>query len=288
MEHEGRLINALLEPVYNRPGRLARLMHANGDTEDVRIGQPQQAGASPMRPGMPAPQQPPQYRLTPDAQFNVAIKIAKSFDTRREQEAAELGDIIQSAPGLLNVLGDLYFKNQDGPGASEIAERMKAVLDPKVQAAMSGGQPSPEQAHQQLQQAGTMIEQLSKHVKDLTQQIQTKQVEAQAKLQEASMDNASREKIALINASAQLAAVGQKVDAENARTFVDAFENRIAKTLDLHMARVQDAMQRLHEHQTQAHAQAHDAGMAALEHQHTLDAASQAAALAPEPVEEPV
>jgi len=117
---------------------------------------------------------------------------------------------------------------------------------------------------------------MQQQMQQMHQIIETKQVEAQAKLQEAQMDNASREKIEMINASAQIAVAGAKIDAENARTYIDALEQRWGKALDLHMEKIAQVSQQLHDQHSQAHGQAHEAGLAAMQHQHDLAAADQA------------
>jgi hypothetical protein len=71
------------------------------------------------------------------------------------------------------------------------------------------------------------------------------------------MELQSKERLALIQQSGQLAAVDAKIDAENARTFVDAAENRIAKELELHMAK----LTQVHEAVTQTRDHAHEVGL---------------------------
>ena len=93
--------------------------------------------------------------------------------------------ILQSNPQLWSVAGDLFIKNMDWPGAQEMAERFKKILDPKV---LAGGDKSPE-----LVQAEHMVEALTQelnqmhtlitHVKDSAemQKIQIDEYEAQIK-----------------------------------------------------------------------------------------------------------
>jgi hypothetical protein len=270
--YEARIINALLKPIYGRPGRLARIVNGEGEGQTIQIG-----GGLVRPPGQPnAPQK--TFTLT-DGTFNVAIKVTKAYDTRRQQEAAELGQLLQSEPQLMTWFGDLYFKNLDGPGHQQLAERAKAMLAPPIQDVLRGGQPPPPELVQMQQQMGELQKLADKNATDL----QKAQIDSQTKLQESQMEIQSKEKIAFIQASAQLAAVDAKVNAENARTFVEAIETRIANLLQAHMDRLTQANTHVHDAAVAAAQQAHEHTQAALEHDRALELASHQAALEPEP-----
>jgi hypothetical protein len=126
------------------------------------------------QPGQPGPQPPPgmqihgQAKLTPDANFNIAIKVARNYDTRRQELETTLGEIISKDPQYgLSVFGDLFFKYQDGPGHLELSDRAKLMLAPPVQQMLAaqarGGAFDPkdqmiQSLQQKLQQAGQIIE----------------------------------------------------------------------------------------------------------------------------------
>lgn len=261
MKHEGRVVNSLLEPIYGRrPGRLVRLLTGDGkgapmpaimSTQDqqmpfVVVGDGKNKTAQPFNPAQHQGMQPKVYKLTPDADWNIAIKVSKNFDTRREAQNAQVTELVNSAPEMMiPVMGDLMFEFDDGPASPQIAQRMKAVLSPAVAQVADGGQPLPPQVQAQLaqmQQAGQAMQQ---ELQRLQQIIQAKQVEAQTKIAETQMEIASKEKIALMQVSAQLATAQSKIDAEDARTFVDAVENRISKQLELHMQQLGHAHEQI-------------------------------------------
>jgi len=92
LRYEGLIINDLLYPIYGRPGRMARLMNPQGETVPALVGQPFVPHPQTKQPmtvgpdGQPVTAQTPnaqQYTLTPDATFNVTVKVTKNFDTRR-------------------------------------------------------------------------------------------------------------------------------------------------------------------------------------------------------------
>jgi hypothetical protein len=77
-------------------------------------------------------------------------------------------------------------------------------------------------------------------------------------MQEKQIDADTRIKVAWIQASAQLATAGMKVDAENARSYVDALEQQGAKALDAHMERISQHADHVHEAALTAMQQAHE------------------------------
>jgi hypothetical protein len=244
--HEARVLNSLLFPIYGRPGRIVRMMSMEGDSRPVIVGKPMVSeGEGAMQKAVPfdpmkhQQDQAKTYQLTDKADWNIAVKVSKNYDTRREAQDAQITELINSAPeALLPIIGDLAWKYADGPASKELEERFKVMLAPPVQQMINSQAQIPPQVQQQMAMMDGAIKDLQGKLQQAMQIIQTKQVENQAKLQEAQMETQSREKIALINASAQLAAVQAKVDAEDARTFVDSMENRISKQLELHMQRL--------------------------------------------------
>lgn len=263
MRHEGRIINDLLFPIYGRPGRIARMMTPTGQMETVQLGYregqqppPQMAGGQQPQmgqPDQPGAKQPPKvYSLTKDAEWNVAVKIAKHLDTRRQQEAEITSQIIASDPSQMAIIGDLFFENLDGPGHDEMARRYKAVLDPRVLQTLQGQQPIPPQVQAQMQQMQQAIEQLKpladKNMADLQgkqlqeqAESQREQLAKQVELQKAELDNQTRLKIAEINAESQRQLEMRKLEVE--------LEIEMAKLGNAQaMARAQIEQEQLHQH----------------------------------------
>ncbi len=266
MRYEGQIINGLLYPIYGRrPGRLARIINGQGEPETLLIGTPMVSqGGRPVPASDPNAPDAKRYALTPDAKLNVGIKITKNFDFRREQEAATVGDLISANPALMTWFGDLYFKNLDGPGHDEMADRTKVMLDPRILQMLDSkkqGVVVPPQVQAQLAQAQQQVQQLTQVAQQQQQQLQTDaakeqaetqrvqmklaadlelaKVKAQADLQKAQMDNAARIEIARITAAKEAANIAK-----------EAAEERLSTGL-----------------QVQAQ-QAHEAGMAAMGQAH--------------------
>ncbi len=265
MRHEARVLNDLLFPIYgSRPGRLGRLMNPSGKMTSVIIGQPftlQGEGpkARPVpapvppgwQPGQPLPDGVQYVGLTQDAEFNVAVKVTRATDTRRQEITQMLGEIISASPEQMGVIGDLIWKYADAPEHEELEKRYKAMLLPPVQAAINGQQSVPPEIQAKLAQADATIQELSQLADKNNADLMKAKLQAEADVQVKQMEIASREKIALIQAATTMNVAQGKIDAEDARTFVDAMENRLSQQLDLHMAKlgaVHDAIQQGHEH----------------------------------------
>ena len=254
--HEGRLINDLLYPVYGtRPGRLTRIVNGEGESQHVTIGA---SNLSPM--GAPAPKQ---YRLTKDAAFHVNIKVTKKFDTRRDEETAALGQLIQARPELFGVFGDLWLKNQDIPGHQEMAERAKVMLAPPIQqmiaAKQQGQAPIPPEVQMQLAQ----IPQLQQALQQAQQVIQTDQAKQQGAKEMKAADLAwAREKLERELAAkieiARISAAKEAADAEK-----EDVEEAIALGASQQHEAAQAELQRIHEREMAELTQTHQRAMAA-------------------------
>jgi hypothetical protein len=261
LRYEGQIVNNLLYPIYGaRPGRLVRIMTGANQNETWVINHPQGQPSPPTPQGM---QIHGGAKLTPDANFNVAIKVTRNYDTRRQELETTLGEIIGKDPQYgLSTFGDLFFKYQDGPGHLELAERAKVMLAPPVQqmlaAQAQGGQFDPKDAQ---------IKQLQGQVAQAHQIIQGKQAEKAAEyqgkmqiaqVQESAESNRNREnnffKLAIAEVGAKQDRFGAQLDA-------------LMDKLGMQFEGQQSALDRNHE-AAMAHADAgHEQDLAALEQQ---------------------
>lgn len=294
IRHEARIINDLLYPIYGREGRIVRMMDAKGEVSPAMLHHPfllqgagKQARAVPAQPGQEGSKT---YTLTEHADWNVAVKISKDFDTRREQEAETLGQIIEADPTQMAVIGDLFFKYQDGPGHEEMSERYKMMLAPPIQAMLAGKNQIPPEVQQQMQQAQEQMGQMNEELHKANEIIKGKQIEAEGKLKQTALEGdiegnklklelASKEKIALIQATASMQNAQAKIDAEDARTFVDAMQAKLGKALELHL----EQLGHMKDHIMQARDHQHEKEMAESAHVNAIDAATHQAAITPAP-----
>ncbi|HAD74711.1 MAG TPA: hypothetical protein DCG16_02940 [Gemmatimonadetes bacterium] len=161
-------------------------------------GPPLPPGAAPMGPGgPPMGQMPPPQAEKPielydlrKGRYGITVSIGRSYKSRREEGADEMGQLFEANPSLFPILGDIYLKFRDFPGHLEAAERVKKMLPPPLQDQDDG--PDPQMLQQQIEEAGQMVEQLTKALDEKTQLLATDAQKLQAQTAQTQMDNQAK------------------------------------------------------------------------------------------------
>lgn len=137
--YTGRILVDLIPKVYNRPGRILSIRGLDDEqSRQVVANAPFQPGADgappqPLPPGMPFnPQQHKRYDLT-RGQYSVTVSVRRAFNTRREEGAALMGDVMERAPGLIPAIADIWADMLDVPGSDRLAARLRKMLPPNLQ-----------------------------------------------------------------------------------------------------------------------------------------------------------
>ena len=290
--YEAQIINSLLYPIYGRrPGRLLQMMTGKYESQPVLVGQPFVRDAKqkpqPFDPAQHPGQQPQQYQLTEGATFNLAIRVSKDYDTRRQEEFSELGDQIQANPAFMTWYGDIYFENSDMAGRKELAKRAKVMLDPKILATMNDQQQIPPEVQAQLAQMQAQLQQA-------TQIIQTEQVKQAATIEQAKVKAAADVQAAQIKANLEIELQKMKDATAIAVKQIDAQMKGLLLQTEaaneaaaLHQQQVHETNMAEMGHQqavAQSQQAAETASVAADQgHQQALEQAEQSAALQPAP-----
>lgn len=164
IRHITRQIVDLIPKIYDTQ-RIARIVGLDGDVGMVKID-----------PTLPEPVREIRDELgglietiyNPGVGvYDVMVTTGPGYMTKRQEALDAMSMILQSNPQLWAVAGDLFIKNMDWPGAQEMAQRFKKLLDPKV---LSDGDESPEMmaAKQQIE----MLTQELNRVSDIMENIQ--------------------------------------------------------------------------------------------------------------------
>ncbi len=256
--YEAKVILDLIPTIYDRPGRLAQVLDENGEAEQVILNQPffrhpktdrpvpaPPQGPPPMQPGNgapPPPGMPPgppgmpagQMAMAPPPQrpkvmeydlrkgtYGVTINVGKSYQSRLEAGAEEIGEILTQRPELMPVLGPEYFGYRDFPGAHELKDLLLKVRRHQMPWLEDDDAMTPEAAMAQNEQLKQQNQQLQQQVQGMQQALQTEQAKQQATLQKAQMDNAAKVSIAQINQETQLAKASQDGQSEQAKILLD-------------------------------------------------------------------
>lgn len=186
----GRIIVDII-PDYYDSRRIARIIGEDGETDHVQIDPEQQQAITKSRDEYGIEQ----VTVNPSiGKYDVIVSVGPSFTSKRQEAAQMMGDVLQGNPQLMSVIGDLYFKTLDVPGAEEIAERLKKTLPPGL--AEDDGEPQPmvptPQGPVPLQKAAEMIAQLMQGTEQMAQELQKADVAKQTK-DAADAANRSRE-----------------------------------------------------------------------------------------------
>src|SRR5574343_965601 len=192
IRHLGRILVDMIPKVYDSK-RVLRIIGHDGEVSNIAVD-PTLPVAS-VKVGRQTI-----YNLNVGT-YDVSVSSGPSYTTKRQEAAEGMAQIFQGNPQLMSVIGDLFFRNLDWPGADDIADRMKLMLPPQIQQAKKeDGEQSPEvaavvqqaqqaiqQKDQSLQQAVEYIKQLQGDMEQLKSQVEAKQYDAALKQAELSL-----------------------------------------------------------------------------------------------------
>lgn len=127
--------------------------------------------------------------------YDVAVESGPSFNTRRDEAREGMNALLQAAPDLIPLIGDLYVGAMDWPEKEKIASRLKTMLPPAIKAeedeeagegamGMPNRQPTPQEIQmaqaQQMQAAAAQMELQAKQIDLATKDAARRKAEADA------------------------------------------------------------------------------------------------------------
>lgn len=260
--YAGEQLVEIIPKVYDRPGRVLQILGIDDAPQQIMVGQPFTTGdkgvPQPLPPGQPFDKGLAKFYDLTAGQYAVTVDVGQNYTTQRKEGAALLGEIIASKPEMLQLIGDIWAKDLDIPGAQEMSERLKKMLPPQLQE-QPGQEAIPPQVQQQLQQMSQMVEALTQELQAKTQAIETDTVKAQHDLERESIRAQASLQEAQIAAEAAQARELAKIEAERAladaqmalelRKLEVQLEIEMAKLGSSEaMARAQIEQQNLHQH----------------------------------------
>lgn len=117
--------------------------------------------------------------------YDVTITTGPSFTTQRQEAAEIYTQLAQANPNLFPIAGDLMFKSMDLPYADQIADRLKTLLPPQIQAMEAqGAQADPQVmlAMSQVDQAAQMVAQQGQLVQQAAAETDEKGAEVEKQI----------------------------------------------------------------------------------------------------------
>lgn len=203
MRYEAMVVLDLMPKIYDRPGRITRVLGGEDDTKTVMLNQPFVIDPNTGQP-MPAPVDQAGNPLDHEAKmydlsrgkYSLSVTVGKSHQTRLQEGAEEVGKILEAAPELMPLIGPTYFRFRDFPGAKEIADLLKQVRD-KANPGLGDpkDQQSPQALQAQLAAAQQAMQEMQQQIQAMGQALETDQAKQQAQMAKAEMDNAAKVQI---------------------------------------------------------------------------------------------
>jgi hypothetical protein len=230
IQRTGQILLDLIPHIYDTERRI-RIIGADGSENLVDINKPMIQGG----------QESVQNDVTVGA-YDVTLDTGPSYATRRQEAQDGMKAFLQAFPEAAPVIGDLYAKGQDWQYASEISERLQAVLPPQIKqmiekdklASDPNAEPSPEQAaEQQAQQKQMQAQQMMEAagMEKIKLEVQEQQAKTEIAAQNARKAKAEADK-AEFDAQAAQENI-QKVKADVANTHMENLRTIQAHDADM-------------------------------------------------------
>lgn len=142
IRHTGRIVLDMIPRIFDRPGRVLKILGQDGKATTVALD-PDMQQAHQQAPGMdPESFSPDQAAavLNPNVgTYDVIADVGPNYGTRRMETFNAISQILMQNESLTPVIGDLLFRIADFPMADELANRMQehfnSQADPQLQAA---------------------------------------------------------------------------------------------------------------------------------------------------------
>jgi hypothetical protein len=201
----GRIVVDLIPKIYDTQ-RVARIIGEDGTPDHVTLDPDQQQAVM----EIPGEDGGIEKIYNPTiGRYDVRVTTGPSYTTKRQEAAEFMAQVLQGNKELMAVMGDLYFRMLDVPGAEEIAERLKKTLPPNL--AQDDDEQEQEPMVQTPQgpipasQAGQLIVGLMEQNQQAQQSMQTVQQEAQKVHDEATAVDAAKQELIGIQKEIQAA-----------------------------------------------------------------------------------
>lgn len=263
--------------VLDKPGSIVPIRHENGKTELVPIGIPYED---------PKTKKQVTHVLT-DADYGVEVESGPSYANAVEQKEEAQGTMIQAAPELLfTELGVNWIRNSGRPGADEDAEALTRYINFKMPGLIPDkDQPQiPPQVAAQMQQLQKKLQTTDAFAQSLHQQIETKQVEQQAKVEMQKSGDATKLEIARMQEETKRVLGLATIQSEEARLKLEQELGIVHKKVDIAHDMTKQAIEHQHADDTHETALAASAASQGAQQAHESTQAEQQAEQQAEPV----
>lgn len=196
IEQLGRIVVDMIPRIYDTP-RQARIVGEDGEQSFVQV--------DPDMPQAVKKEGKKVVAINPNVgAYDVRVKAGPSYTTLRQESAEQIAQMIQAAPDLMPIIGDVWVRMQDWPEGEKIAQRLKAMLPPQIQQLETEDGPElPPEVMGQLQAQQQQIQQLQQALQQAAQEIDSTEQKIAAEVEKARMSALASVEVAEINADSK-------------------------------------------------------------------------------------
>jgi hypothetical protein len=264
MAYEAKVVLDLIPKIYDRPGRIARVLDNEEKSSTVMLNTPfvRDPKGNPVEakpnetPAWIKPGQKPEIKSIDLAKgiYGVHISVGRAYQTRLQQGADEVGKLLEAVPNLWPMIGPEYMKFRDFPGHDEIAKILTKVRESEMRKMGiqvdegEGDQPTVDQAMAEVMQLKQQLQDAQKVIAAAKQERAVETTKQQAQLAKAEADNQSRERVAAMDNQTKVLIAQMQLQAKQT-------EDRLAA--------LEKSLQRRHETQQDHFQAAHEVGLEA-------------------------
>ena len=206
--HVGKICLDLIPKIYDTE-RVMRIIGDDGKPELLTINQRDSVG-----------------RVLNDisvGQYDVVMETGPGYNSKRQEAVDNMLPLLSAAPELMQVAGDLVFRNMDWPGADIIADRL-AAANPMAQ--IDDKSKVPPQVQMQLAMSQKQIQELTQAVQArdlmLKNRMDVEQLRQQAETQRTMMKEDGRIGEAQIREQSDRAEMQMRVEAQANDTVINS------------------------------------------------------------------
>jgi hypothetical protein len=206
--HVGKICLDLIPKIYDTE-RVMRIIGDDGKPELLTINQRDAVG-----------------RVLNDmsvGQYDVVMETGPGYNSKRQEAVDNMLPLLSAAPSLMEVAGDLVFRNMDWPGADIIADRL-AAANPMAQ--IDDKSKIPPQVQMQLAMSQKQIQELTQAVQARDMMLQSRmdveQLRQQAETQRTMMKETGRIDEAQIREQSDRVEMQMRVEAQANDTVINS------------------------------------------------------------------
>lgn len=278
MVYEGRILLDLLKYVYDRPGRIVRLLGDDPkDEREVLLKEPFIVGPDgrpmPTAPGTPGliptllskfkkkPQavEPPKLYSLDDGDYTVTVTVGQAFATQQEAQKAFVLGVIQAAPNLAPYLVDIAADLEGTDIGKRVKDRLQKI-NPQLKDEEEGGAAEvPPEVQQQLAMQQQQLQVLQQELAKAKSGEAVEALRIQGQKEMKAMEIASRERIEAAKIRAGVTTKQAELGSKESIATMEDETKRLGKAVDIAHAERQQQTDIAREEHAARREEAHEA-----------------------------